>query len=451
VSVVVEAPGAAVMEAYFSDIASALDRALVAGERYTASFASESTDFVRMNRGKVRQPGHVAQRYLSVRLVRGARHASHTLGLSGDAATDRAAARDALVGLRSVTPDLAEDPHLMLPDTATSSRSAHGGPLPDTAQIVDAVLDAASGEDLVGMLAAGPVQRGFANSEGQRNWHEATTFNLQWSLYFRADKAVKCSYAGFAWDASELARKMRDAREELALVSRPARTLAPGAYRVYLAPSAMDEIAGMLSWGGFSGRALATRQSPLARMQGGARLDPRVFIAEDIAAGVAPAFQREGFARPPRVPLVEAGALVGSLVSPRTAREFELTQNGANGSESPEALSMHGGDLPMRDALAALDTGLAIGNLWYLNYSDRPACRMTGMTRFATFWVEGGRVVAPVDVMRFDDTIYRMLGDNLESLTRETELMLDPSSYGSRALTSTTLPGALLREMTFTL
>jgi predicted Zn-dependent protease len=76
---------------------------------------------------------------------------------------------------------------------------------------------------------------------------------------------------------------------------------------------------------------------------------------------------------------------------------------------------------------------------------------MTGMTRFATFWVEGGRVVAPVDVMRFDDTIYRMLGDNLESLTRETELMLDPSSYGSRALTSTTLPGALLREMTFTL
>ena len=36
-----------------------------AGERYTASFAAEQTDFVRMNRGKVRQPGTVAQRYLA--------------------------------------------------------------------------------------------------------------------------------------------------------------------------------------------------------------------------------------------------------------------------------------------------------------------------------------------------------------------------------------------------
>jgi predicted Zn-dependent protease len=76
---------------------------------------------------------------------------------------------------------------------------------------------------------------------------------------------------------------------------------------------------------------------------------------------------------------------------------------------------------------------------------------MTGMTRFATFWVEHGRIVAPVDVLRFDDTLYRMFGDNLEALTRETELLLDPSSYGSRMLTSATLPGALLKEMSFTL
>ena len=107
--------------------------------------------------------------------------------------------------------------------------------------------------------------------------------------------------------------------------------------------------------------------------------------------------------------------------------------------------------LAMRDSLAALDTGLAIGNLWYLNYSDRPACRMTGMTRFATFWVENGRVVAPVDVLRFDDTLYRLLGDNLEALTRERELSLESSTYGSRKLESVLLPGALVSEMNFTL
>ena len=158
-----------------------------------------------------------------------------------------------------------------------------------------------------------------------------------------------------------------------------------------------------------------------------------------------------GFPRPSRVPLLENGELVGSLVSPRTAREFDLVANGANGAESPEALAMDGGTLAMDDAHAALDTGLAIGNLWYLNYSDRPACRMTGMTRFATFWVENGRIVAPVDVLRFDDTLYRMLGDNLEALTRERELLLEANTYGSRMLTSVTLPGALISEMHFTL
>jgi len=42
--------------------------------------------------------------------------------------------------------------------------------------------------------------------------------------------------------------------------------------------------------------------------------------------GVAPAFQDEGFARPASVPLVTNGRLVGSLVSPRTAKEFALLE-----------------------------------------------------------------------------------------------------------------------------
>jgi len=151
------------------------------------------------------------------------------------------------------------------------------------------------------------------------------------------------------------------------------------------------------------------------------------------------------------VPLVAGGALVGSLVSPRTAREFALAENGANAAEMPESLTMAGGDLPAADALAALDTGLAIGNLHYLNYSDRPAARITGMTRFATFWVEGGEIVAPVDVLRFDDTLYRMLGANLEALTAETEFILDAGTYRSRQLASLRLPGALVSELAFTL
>ena len=439
------------MEDYFNALTEVLDRALQPGERYTASFAAEQSDFVRMNRARVRQPGSVTQRSLHVRLIRGARHAGHMLTLTAALASDAEAIGRAIATLRTALPELADDPHLLLPSAVASTRIAREGELPSAETIVHETLAAAAGTDFVGLLAAGPVYRGFANSDGQRNWHAATTFNLQWSLHYRADKAVKSSYAGFAWDAAEFARRMADARERLALISRAPKTLEPGRYRAYLAPRAMEEIASLLGWGGFSGRALATKQSSLGRMQAGERLDPRVHVVEDIAAGVAPGFQGDGFMRPDRVPLIESGALTGSLVSPRTAREFGLATNGANGFESPEALSIAGGDLPARDALAALDTGLAIGNLWYLNYSDRPACRMTGMTRFATFWVENGNIVAPANVLRFDDTLYRMLGSNLEALTAETELLLDADTYGERGLRSVRLPGALVSEMSFTL
>ncbi len=443
--------GTTEMEHYFEGLAAVLQKALGAGERYTASFDAEETDFVRMNRGKVRQPGSVAQRYLTVRLIDGTRHAEHTLSLTGDLAVDGRAARDAVGGLRSVLPELADDPLLLLPPSVQSSRSVRAASLPPSEAVIDEVLAAAAGLDLVGIYAAGPVWRGFANSEGQRNWHATTTFNMQWSLYHRADKAVKTGHAGFAWDPAAFAHKMDAARERLALITRPPRALVPGKYRAYLAPSAMEEIAAILCWGGFSGRALATKQSALAKMQEGQALDARVTLTEDTEGGVAPAFQSEGFARPPRVPLVSDGALVGSLVSPRTAREFGLAANGANGAEMPESLAMAGGTLASDDALAALGTGLAIGNLHYLNYSDRPACRITGMTRFATFWVENGKVVAPVDVLRFDDTVYRLLGANLEALTAETEFILDAGTYQSRQLASVRLPGALVSEMAFTL
>jgi len=439
------------MEHYFQALAKGIDATLKAGERYTASFEAEETDFVRLNRGKVRQPGSVAQRYVAVRLIHGARHAEHLLSLTGDLAADRTAVGDALAGLRGALPDLADDPHLLLPADVKSTHAVRGDPLPPAEHVIARILAAADGTDLVGIYAGGPVWRGFANSEGQRNWHETTTFNLQWSLYHRADKAVKSAYAGFSWDGATLERKMNAARVSLALISRPARTLPPGKYRAYLTPSAMEEIAQLLCWGGFSGRALATQQSALARMQAGEQLDARVSLAEDTQSGVAPSFQAEGFARPARVNLVDAGALVGSLVSPRTAREFDLPENGANGEEVPESLVMASGTLAEKDALDALGTGLAIGNLHYLNYSDRPAGRMTGMTRFATFWVEEGKIVAPIDVLRFDDTIYRLLGSNLEALTAETELLLDSGSYRSRTLSSLDLPGALVKEMAFTL
>jgi predicted Zn-dependent protease len=372
--------------------------------------------------------------------------------VSGDLKRDREPVLAALLRLRRTLSQMPDDPHLSYATEVRNSRVTRSAPLPPAEAIVDAVLDAAQGLDLVGLYAGGPVYRGFANSLGQRNWHEVTSFNLQWSLYHRADKAVKSAYGGFAWDPQVLAAKMAGARERLALLARPSKSLEPGRYRAYLTPSAMEEIAGMLCWGGFSGRALQTRQSCLFRLnEGSAQLDPSVSFSEKTAEGIAPAFQDDGFARPSEVSLVDQGRMVGSLVNPRTAREFTLTHNGANASETPESLEMKGGTLAGDQALELVDTGLFIGNLHYLNFSDRSACRLTGMTRFASFWVEGGRIVAPVDVMRFDDTVFRLLGEELIGLTAEQELLVSSDTYHQRNVASMRLPGAVVREMAFTL
>jgi hypothetical protein len=44
-----------------------------------------------------------------------------------------------------------------------------------------------------------------------------------------------------------------------------------------------------------------------------------------------------------------------------------------------------------------------------------------------------------------------MLGENLVDLTRERELLLDPSTYGERSTASARLPGALVKSLRFTL
>jgi predicted Zn-dependent protease len=182
-----------------------------------------------------------------------------------------------------------------------------------------------------------------------------------------------------------------------------------------------------------------------------ATLSPLVTISENTAEGVAPNFQSAGFIRPDSVPLVVDGQYAQTLVSPRSAQEYGLPTNGASDGEYPESMTIGPGTVATSTVSEALDTGLFVGNLWYTNFSDRMACRTTGMTRFATFWVEDGEIVAPVSVLRFDDTAYNLLGDQLEGLTDEAEVLLDTSTYIERSTMSSQLPGALVGAMRFVL
>jgi predicted Zn-dependent protease len=438
------------MKAHFFEISDNLSRQLRGGEILLCNFSGERSDFVRFNRGKVRQAGSVAQQSLSLRVVRERRQASALIALSGNP-QDLEASKSALERIRDALAGLPEDPWLLVNEQPQSTASERRGKLASARTVVDEVIQAAKGKDLVGFYAGGTIYRGFASSLGQRNWHEVDSFNFDWSLYRQGDQAVKTGYAGFAWERGVLEEHMEAAARELELLGKAQRRIAPGEYRAYLSPRALDELTGLLSWGGFSARSHATKQSPLLRMQQSETLSPCLSVLENSAEGVAPGFQSDGFVRPPTTTLIENGRLRDTLVSPRSAKEYGLKTNAANVGESPQSLELAAGTLEQDDIVKALHTGLYINNFWYLNFSDRPAGRVTGMTRFATFWVEAGRIVAPVSPMRFDDSIYRMLGVNLLDLTRTRQLLLDPSTYGERSTSSSRLPGALLKELRFTL
>jgi predicted Zn-dependent protease len=174
-------------------------------------------------------------------------------------------------------------------------------------------------------------------------------------------------------------------------------------------------------------------------------------MAEDLDAGLAPGFQADGYPRPRRTALIDAGRFADWMVSPRTAREYQLAGNAASDAEMPETLRVQAGSMKAPDALAALGTGLSISNFWYLNFSDRPSARVTGMTRFACLWVDNGEPVAPVEAMRFDDSLYRLLGDQLVALGDTAVLMPAGDTYDGRATGGIEVPAALLGGLRFAL
>ncbi len=438
-------------ESRFTALAESLGTSLQPGEDFSLWYSAEESEFIRFNRARVRQAGHVTQATGRLRLIREERSAELAISLGGDLESDRQLLADGLVQLRLVIGQLPPDPYLQLERSAWHRRSAEVASLPDGATVLAEIDDAAKGLDLVGIYAAGPLYRGFANSFGAFGWHAANCFNFDWSLFHANQQAVKADYAGTRWDALEFASRFASARQQLEHLGKPLRHLQPGDYRAYLAPAALDEVLGMLAWGGFSARALADKESPLQRLQdGSARFSPLLNLDEQVAGALAPAFGPEGAPRSD-VALVRDGRLAGQLVYPRSAREYGLAANCADANEAPQSLVMGAGTLPLDQVLARLGTGLYVGNLWYLNWSDLPAARMTGMTRFATFWVEDGQIQAPVDSMRFDDSLFSLFGDQLEALTVERQLRLSSSTYGERQTWSALLPGALVGSLKLTL
>ena len=440
------------MKSYFKKVSEYLFNSLESNEILILNFDAEQTDFVRFNHAKIRQAGNVDQATLTLSLVYKRKSLNSVIRLSLDYQKDSVLLLRTLCYLRREIPELPQDPYLMYERNLNSfDIETKNKPL-DSFNITDSILQGCHSLDMVGILSTGAIMKGFSNSLGQFNWHESQSFNFDWSMYTDTGKAIKQNYSDQVWDQNIFSSLLDESKQKLQVIDNREQTIQPGEYRVYLSPSALNEIVDMLSWGGFSYKANKIGSSPLhLMMKGEKKLNKIVSFTEDLSNGISPKFHSDGFIKPDTTELIINGEYKSSLISPRSALEYSVNHNAAEYYESPVSINLKEGVIPNDNILATLKDGIYISNLWYLNFSDLNNGRITGLTRFGCFKVSNGEYQGPINTMRFDETVYNIFGDKLIGLTNNKQLLIDSSTYEERSTHSSTIPGAIVEDFKMTL
>ena len=439
------------MQNYFKKISDLLFNALESSEILILNFDAEETDFVRYNKSKIRQAGRVHQVSLDINLIKKGKTLRSSLRLSTEYNKDKTLLVRTLFFLRREVNELPKDPYLIYEKNINSSNLIDDQGL-NAQDMSSRILDISSSHDMVGILSSGKIIKGFANSLGQFNWHESDSFNFDWSLYDDNGKAVKQNYADRKWNQDTFTRLYAESAQQLSVISNDEQKVEPGSYKVYLSPSALNEIIDMMSWGGFSYKANKIGSSPLHLMAKGDReFDKSVSFSEDLSNGISPKFHSDGFIKPNNTELITEGKYQKSLISPRSALEYSVKHNAAEDYESPVSIKLETGKINSKKILETLGTGIYLNNLWYLNFSDRNNARVTGLTRFGCFYVKDGELIGPINTMRFDETMYNIFGTKLAGLTNEQQLLMDTSTYEQRSVHSSTIPGAIVEDFRLTL
>jgi predicted Zn-dependent protease len=185
--------------------------------------------------------------------------------------------------------------------------------------------------------------------------------------------------------------------------------LDPGTYEVVLEPRAVASILLFPAWLGFNGKAYAEGTS-FAHL-GEGQFDARIDIWDD---GTDPRslgrpYDAEGTPKR-RLELVTAGVTVGLAHDRRSAAIAGVEPTGSSiGQESfggyPGDLFLGGGDQTLEQLIGQVKRGLLVTDFWYNRILDPKTQVVTGLTRNGLFLIEGGEVVAPVQNLRYTQSV----------------------------------------------
>lgn len=440
------------MESLFRDISEKMFSLLKLKELLTISFDGEISNFIRINDSKVRQTSNIINANIGLELCIGSKKCFHEFTFTNDVVINLERTKNELNKMRYYINDLPDDPFIVAPKEGESSREVNPGNLLDEGVILDSILDPLKSVDCSGIWASGKIFRGNSNCKGVFHWFETDNYSFDFSLITKDEKMVKETYAGNNWIQNDYLSFIENSILKLKSMNNKSLKVTPGKYRTYIAPAGVADLVDMFSWGGISESAIRQGASAFCKMRNeNVSLNSKFNLSENFDLGLISRFNSCGELSPIKLDLISSGVLKNTLISSRTALEYNLISNKAEVGEGLRTPIVETGDLLKNDILKEIDSGIYLSNLHYLNWSDQPNGRITGMTRYASFWVENGEIMAPIDQMRFDDSFYNFFGNNLSKISSSSDVIPDVSTYGGRSLGGVKCPGVIIDDFELTL
>jgi predicted Zn-dependent protease len=225
--------------------------------------------------------------------------------------------------------------------------------------------------------------------------------------------------------------------------------LEPGAYDVILEEYAVTDILDYFAYLAFGAQAFLEQRSFMTGRLGEKIMGDNVSIWDDGLSreGLPAPFDFEGVPRR-RVDFIERGvardvvwdSYTGGMA--RHASTGHALPAGETFGPFPANLFLATGDATKEDMLRSTKRGIWVSRFWYTRPVHPLTVVLTGMTRDGTFLIEDGRIVAPVQNLRFTQSYLEAM-NQVEAIGRESRLL---SSFGGACR----VPALKIREWNFT-
>jgi predicted Zn-dependent protease len=282
----------------------------------------------------------------------------------------------------------------------------------DRAAIVADFVASAEGLETAGSCSTAAIEVAFANTAGHRLRGRSTTASIDGiARTATADGSGRIAAVDLGAIDGRLAGET--AAQKARTASEPG-DVEPGRYEVVLEPQGVANVLQFLFVYGFNGRPVEEGRS-FVRI-GDAQFDRSITIRDDVTdpgqAGIA--FDVEGTPRR-RLDIVEGGITRAVLHTRRTAHraDTESTGHAEEAAEEWGALPSHTvlvpGTRTREELIAGVERGLLVTDFWYTRILDPRTQVVTGLTRNGVWLIEAGRVVRPVQNLRFTQSYVEAL------------------------------------------